>query len=268
MYGPITRDRTIVWPLPRETPGRQQGPTLDAAREFDMRRSLIGAVAMAAVTALTIGACGSSSGGGSSSASGNVTLKLVAADYGTGPDNTSQKYWQGISDAFHAANPTITVKVTDDQLERLRQPGPDPHPEPPVPGHHRGRLLLELRAGGPALLRRPGPDEPVEPAARVRQAGQLQRQAVRHAVHHQLADALLQQEAVPAGGHQRGARYLGGRPGRRGQDQGAGQGRLRPSPRAPRRPRPSRCCGSSATAATTRTRAAAGPSTARRTRRR
>jgi multiple sugar transport system substrate-binding protein len=93
-----------------------------------MRRSLVGAVAAAAITAMTIGACGSSGGGGGSSASGNVTLKLVAADYGTGPSNSSQKYWQGIADAFHQANPTISVKVTtinwndfDNQVQTLIQ---------------------------------------------------------------------------------------------------------------------------------------------------
>jgi multiple sugar transport system substrate-binding protein len=93
-----------------------------------MRRSLIGAVAAAAITAMTIGACGSSGGGGAASASGNVTLKLVAADYGTGPSNSSQKYWQGIADAFHQANPTISVKVTtinwndfDNQVQTLIQ---------------------------------------------------------------------------------------------------------------------------------------------------
>jgi multiple sugar transport system substrate-binding protein len=41
-----------------------------------------------------------------------VTLKLVAADYGTGHGNTSAKYWQGIVNAFHQANPSINVKVT------------------------------------------------------------------------------------------------------------------------------------------------------------
>ena len=41
----------------------------------------------------------------------DTVLTLVAADYGTGPADTSQTYWQKIADAFHAANPTITVKV-------------------------------------------------------------------------------------------------------------------------------------------------------------
>ncbi|MCB8881018.1 extracellular solute-binding protein [Acidisoma cellulosilytica] len=40
-----------------------------------------------------------------------TTLNLVVADYGTGPKDTSQIYWQRIADDFHAANPSITVKV-------------------------------------------------------------------------------------------------------------------------------------------------------------
>ena len=62
---------------------------------------------------LAIAACGgSSNSGGAGGSGGKVTLKLVAADYGTGPSNTSAKYWQGITDAFHKANPSISVKVT------------------------------------------------------------------------------------------------------------------------------------------------------------
>jgi multiple sugar transport system substrate-binding protein len=63
---------------------------------------------VSATTALGLAACGSSGGG---SGGGNNTLSLVAADYGTGPANTSQKYWQKIADDFHKANPKITVKV-------------------------------------------------------------------------------------------------------------------------------------------------------------
>src|SRR5207244_7653639 len=51
------------------------------------------------------------SGGSGGGGGGNTTLKLVAADYGTGPSNTSQKYWEGIASDFHAANPNITVNV-------------------------------------------------------------------------------------------------------------------------------------------------------------
>jgi multiple sugar transport system substrate-binding protein len=67
-------------------------------------------VALAAAAALALAACGS--GGGGSSAGGSTTLKLVVADYGTGPSNTSTKYWQDIADAFHTAHSDITVKIT------------------------------------------------------------------------------------------------------------------------------------------------------------
>jgi multiple sugar transport system substrate-binding protein len=75
-----------------------------------MKPALVATVALSAAAALVLSACSSSSGGDKSS-SGNTTLKLVAADYGTGPANTSQKYWQDIAGAFHAQNPKITVKV-------------------------------------------------------------------------------------------------------------------------------------------------------------
>jgi multiple sugar transport system substrate-binding protein len=40
-----------------------------------------------------------------------VTLQFYGADYGTGPANSTTKYWQAVADAFHAANPNITVDV-------------------------------------------------------------------------------------------------------------------------------------------------------------
>ncbi|HEY2166679.1 MAG TPA: extracellular solute-binding protein [Jatrophihabitantaceae bacterium] len=93
-----------------------------------MRRRFIGAIAIATAAALVITGCSSSKKSGSSGASGSVTLKLVAADYGTGPANSSQKYWQQIADAFHAKNPTISVNVTtinwndfDNQVQTLIQ---------------------------------------------------------------------------------------------------------------------------------------------------
>src|SRR5205807_2565344 len=74
---------------------------------------LFTAALVAVAAALSVAACGSSSSGGASSGSGGkATLKLVAADYGTGPSNTSTKYWQGIVNAFHKANPSINVKIT------------------------------------------------------------------------------------------------------------------------------------------------------------
>ena len=76
-----------------------------------MKRGFAGLVAGAAAAALVLSGCGSS-GGSSSSSNGQVTLKLLGADYGTGAANSTTKYWQGIADAFHKANPKITVDVT------------------------------------------------------------------------------------------------------------------------------------------------------------
>src|SRR5260221_7956366 len=75
----------------------------------NMKRGLVAAMTLSAAAALALGGCGSSNPG--SGGGGAITLKLVAADYGTGPQNSSQKYWQGIADAFHKQNPNITVTV-------------------------------------------------------------------------------------------------------------------------------------------------------------
>jgi multiple sugar transport system substrate-binding protein len=73
---------------------------------MNRRWPVVGVVS--ALTALTLAACGSSGGG---SGGNKNTLSMVAADYGTGPANTSQKYWQGIANDFHKANPDIKVNV-------------------------------------------------------------------------------------------------------------------------------------------------------------
>ncbi|MFF9567573.1 extracellular solute-binding protein [Streptomyces sp. NPDC014685] len=51
-------------------------------------------------------------GGGGGSGSEDVTLKLVAADYGTGPANSSEKYWNKIVKGFEASHPGIRVDVS------------------------------------------------------------------------------------------------------------------------------------------------------------
>ncbi|QGV82728.1 extracellular solute-binding protein [Streptomyces ficellus] len=55
--------------------------------------------------AATLAGCGA--GGGS----GDVTLKLVAADYGSSQANTSQKYWDGVARSFEKTHPGIKVDV-------------------------------------------------------------------------------------------------------------------------------------------------------------
>ena len=192
-------------------------------------RRLSGA-ALAATAALALAAC--SSGGSSSGGSGGTTtLKLVVADYGTGPSNASAKYWDGIVTAFEKRSLRHQGQRHLDLLEQLRPAGPDDDPEQAVPGHHRGRLLLQLRQGRPALLRLGRAVGPGQPAAGVQGAGHLQRHAVRHAVHHLEPHAVLQQEAVHAGGHHLRPADLGRRRGRRGEDQGARRRRLRPPAR-------------------------------------
>jgi multiple sugar transport system substrate-binding protein len=94
-----------------------------------MRRSVIGAAATAAAATLVLSGCGGSSGGSSHGSSGGAAaLKLVVADYGTGPQNSSSKYWNGIISAFHKQNPSISVKVNainwndfDNQVQTLIQ---------------------------------------------------------------------------------------------------------------------------------------------------
>ncbi|MFI8828084.1 ABC transporter substrate-binding protein [Streptomyces sp. NPDC053431] len=72
------------------------------------RRRFLGLAAAASALGLTAGlsGCGTLSGDG-----GDVTLKLVAADYDlTGGDST-KKYWAGLVAAFEAKNPGVKVQV-------------------------------------------------------------------------------------------------------------------------------------------------------------
>ncbi|MGP3989615.1 ABC transporter substrate-binding protein [Streptomyces sp. 3N207] len=76
---------------------------------MDRRRFLgmaaTGVAGAAGMTALS--GCGDGPG------SGEVTLKLVAADYGNpGAENSSKIYWRKLADAFTKKNPDITVDVT------------------------------------------------------------------------------------------------------------------------------------------------------------
>ncbi|MEU2085158.1 extracellular solute-binding protein [Streptomyces albus] len=78
-------------------------------KKMDRRRFLrwaaTGVAGAAGATALS--GCGSGTG------SGDVTLKLVAADYGNpGANNSSKIYWRKLADAFTEKNPGIKVDVT------------------------------------------------------------------------------------------------------------------------------------------------------------
>ena len=80
-----------------------------------MKARLIAAAAAGTAALFALAACSSGSssspGASGSSGSGSVTLQFYGADYGTGPANSTTKYWQAVATAFHAANPSITVNV-------------------------------------------------------------------------------------------------------------------------------------------------------------
>ena len=84
-----------------------------------MKSRLIAAAAAGTAALAAIAGCsssGSSSGASGSGSSGSsnapVTLTLFGADYGSGPSNTTTKFWQDAATAFHALHPNITVNVT------------------------------------------------------------------------------------------------------------------------------------------------------------
>ncbi|WP_175410792.1 extracellular solute-binding protein [Streptomyces sp. TRM64462] len=64
----------------------------------------------AAVAALGIAA--TLSGCGADGGSGDVTLKIVAADYGSNDDNTSKKYWDDLARAYERETPGVKIDVT------------------------------------------------------------------------------------------------------------------------------------------------------------
>ncbi|MFF3322182.1 extracellular solute-binding protein [Streptomyces sp. NPDC002889] len=73
-----------------------------------MQRRFLGLAAAAAALAMTISLSGCGSSGGSG---GEVTLKLVAADYDVAGGESSKKYWADLTAAFTAQNPGIKVEV-------------------------------------------------------------------------------------------------------------------------------------------------------------
>ncbi|WP_327093285.1 extracellular solute-binding protein [Nonomuraea sp. NBC_01738] len=78
---------------------------------------LVGGAALGLATMLVLSSCGSGGGdaatGGDKAADGGaVTLKLVAADYGTpGKPDSGEVFWKSVVDEFQAANPKIKVDV-------------------------------------------------------------------------------------------------------------------------------------------------------------
>lgn len=74
------------------------------------RRRFLGLAAAATALGLTgaLSGCGTLGVGGES---GDVTLKLVAADYDLAGGDSTKKYWAGVVSAFEAKNPGVKVQV-------------------------------------------------------------------------------------------------------------------------------------------------------------
>jgi multiple sugar transport system substrate-binding protein len=93
-----------------------------------VQRRYFGLAATGLAAALTLTACG-----GGSNSSGSVTLKMVAADYGSTPETTSKKYWDDLAASFTAKHPGIKVDVQvfswstiDQQVARMIKRGDVP----------------------------------------------------------------------------------------------------------------------------------------------
>jgi multiple sugar transport system substrate-binding protein len=69
------------------------------------RTGTVAAVAALGMTA-ALGGCGVTGG------SGDVTLRLVAADYGDSAANSSQKYWDGLVEEYEAKHADVKIDVT------------------------------------------------------------------------------------------------------------------------------------------------------------
>lgn len=76
--------------------------------DWAVQRRYLGLTAAVAALGMTAAL----SGCGGDGESGDVTLKLVAADYGTGEANKSDKYWDRVARRFEASHPGIKVDVT------------------------------------------------------------------------------------------------------------------------------------------------------------
>ncbi|MGV9275264.1 extracellular solute-binding protein [Streptomyces griseosporeus] len=76
-------------------------------RERRAQRFGTGAVAVGAVIGLTavLGGCGVTGGD-------DVTLRLVAADYGDSAANSTQKYWDDLVAAYEADHPDVNIEVS------------------------------------------------------------------------------------------------------------------------------------------------------------
>ncbi|MEV7523162.1 extracellular solute-binding protein [Streptomyces sp. NPDC091371] len=72
-------------------------------------QSLAASGAALCLTAVTLTGCGAVGG---LTGDNEVTLRVVAADYGDNPQNSSAAYWKNLADGFEKANPGVHVEVS------------------------------------------------------------------------------------------------------------------------------------------------------------
>ncbi|MFD0570759.1 hypothetical protein ACFQ0T_18065 [Kitasatospora gansuensis] len=72
-----------------------------------VRKPALPLTALAVSTALLLSGCGSNVLG----SGGDVTLRLVVADYGDSPANSSNLYWNDLVKRFEQANPGIKIAL-------------------------------------------------------------------------------------------------------------------------------------------------------------
>lgn len=71
--------------------------------------SLAASGAALCLTAVTLTGCGAVGG---LTGDNEVTLRVVAAEYGDNPENSSEPYWKNLADTFEQANPGVNVEVS------------------------------------------------------------------------------------------------------------------------------------------------------------
>src|SRR3954447_24342190 len=86
---------------------RDQSRSVETSGDSVVQRRRAGMIAAVSALGMTaaLGGCGST-------CSGEVTLKLVAADYGDSAANSSQKYWDSLVKEYEDAHPDVKVDVS------------------------------------------------------------------------------------------------------------------------------------------------------------
>lgn len=81
-------------------------------KEESMKKRIATTVSLAMITSV-LGLSASSFGAVTANASApKVTITVLGADYGSGPANTTSKYWQSVAQGFMKLYPNVTVKTS------------------------------------------------------------------------------------------------------------------------------------------------------------